>query len=208
MTPLRMTAGNSTMRPKLFMSMITASNSSGPPGAELGLEVFQLLEFDRFLFCIGGDALGGGDVLGDGGEVLRGGTDGLDLAAGSALGGQLPQDAVDDQVRIAADGAGEMGVVGLREAVMAFGFDLVGGAFEALEEGELEGVFLGQAADFCEEALDLDAIGEIAGREAVADRQFAEFLEAVGIGIFVDAVDRGEEAVLDLAGRRLRWRRA
>ena len=107
---------------------------------------------------------------------------------------------MNNQIRVSANGTGKVGVIGLCQPVMAIGLDLVRGAFEALEKSELESVLLGQAANLCQEPLDLDAIRQVAGLQAVAEGEFAEFLEPFGIGVGVDTVDRWEEPVLDLAG--------
>ena len=111
--------------------------------------------------------------------------------------------AVHEQVGIAADGAGEMGVIDFGEAVVADGLRGVTGALEALEQAEFDGVLLGLADSRGEEALEFAALGEVAGAKSVAGGQFAKIGEAIRIGIFVNPVDGRDVAILQRLGHDL-----
>ena len=73
---------------------------------------------------------------------------------------------------------------------------VVGGALQALQEIDLQRVLLGHAAHLREQPLHLGAVAEIAGPEAVAQRQLAEFRQPLRLGILVDAVDGNERRFL------------
>jgi len=83
---------------------------------------------------------------------------------------------------VAANRAGEMGVVGLGQAVMAQGVHIVGRPFQALEKPEFERVFFRLAADGGQEFLHFAPVGEIPGLAAMAQRELAELRQLVGIG--------------------------
>ena len=67
-------------------------------------------------------------------------------------------------------------------------------------------------------ALRLDAavthgdppLGEIVHAQRIAEglREFLEFEHFLGIGLFVDAMERGDAALFEILRRRLRWPRA
>ncbi len=99
--------------------------------------------------------------------------------------------AVDDEVGVAADGGGEVCVVGFCEAVVADGFGGVGGAFERFQEAEFDGVFFRGAFGGIEEFLDVGAVGEVAGVVAVLFGDEGVVGEARWIRIFMDAEDGG-----------------
>ena len=81
--------------------------------------------------------------------MLGDGWEGAGIGAGAGHAEEFFEGAVDDEVGVAADGAGEVGVVGFVKAVVTGGFVGVSGTFEAFEEGDFEGGFEGLAFDFC-----------------------------------------------------------
>ena len=105
-----------------------------------------------------------------------------------------------DEVGVAADGGGEVAVVGLGEAVMAERLGGVGGALEGFEEAELDDVFLRASFGFIEQFLDVAAVGEVSGAVAVEHGGLGVFQEAGGVGIFVDSIDGGFAAGFEEMG--------
>jgi len=102
------------------------------------LEIFELLHSAGFDFRFSRVAFGCGDMVGHCGHVFMVWRFALKLWA---VDGEVAENAVDDEVGIAADGACEVGIVGFGEAVMAARFGIVNGAFEAFEEPYLDRVF-------------------------------------------------------------------
>jgi hypothetical protein len=72
-------------------------------------------------------------------------------------------------------------------------FDGVAGALEALEQAELDGVFLRLAAGGREQLLEFAALGDIAGSLALIERQaspLAHLLALGGVFAWLKASDR------------------
>ena len=130
----------------------------------------------------------------------------LALLAGEVQG----QQAVDHQVRVAADRGGEMGVELEGEAVVADVVGRVGRLRHRAEGDHLEGVELRLAFRLAEQVGQRAGdLGAVAGRaELVAEmlREGAEVLDFLGVGLVVDAVDEGLRVlrgdVVHLAVRR------
>jgi len=72
---------------------------------------------------------------------------------------QRLQGAVDNEVRVAADGTGEVTIIGLGQAVVAERFGGVGGPFEAFKQAEFDDVFLRAAEGIVEQFLDMRPVG-------------------------------------------------
>ena len=98
----------------------------------LELEELEFFEADGFLFGIGGGAFGGGDMFGHG-------TQGRGIRAALGESELAFEGAVNDEVAVAPDRAGEVGVVGLREAVVAKWLWKIAGTLEAFQQGDLHG---------------------------------------------------------------------
>jgi len=159
----------------------------------LELEELEFFEADGFLFGIGGGAFGGGDVFGHG-------TEGGGIRAAFGESELALEGAVDDEVAVAPDGACEMGVVRLREAIVAEGLRKIAGALEALEEGDLHSRGEGFAMQGGEEFLKLGTVGEVACSDALRGGKLAELGEFVRVGFLMDTVNGGLLPVLELAG--------
>ena len=108
--------------------------------------------------------------------------------------------AVDEQIRVAADGRGEVGVVGLGEAVVAETFRRVDGALEGAEQGDLQGVAVGPARQEFEDFLDFAALGEVACLDAVGQQKLAIFLQAGFVRHLVDPIKGGTMLAVEVAG--------
>ena len=98
---------------------------------------------------------------------------------------------MDEKISVAANGRGEVGVVGFGQAEVAEAFRGVDGAFERAEEADLEGVAVGSAGENFENLLNFAALGEVPCFDAVGDEELAVFLEARFLGSFMDTVDGG-----------------
>ena len=77
------------------------------------------------------------------------------------------QRAVYHKVTVAANRAGKVGVVGLREAIVAEGLGEIAGAIEALQQRDAYGGRIGFAAQTGEEFLKFAALGEVAGADSL-----------------------------------------
>ena len=104
---------------------------------------------------------------------------------------------MDDQIGVAADRAGEVAIVAFGQAVVADRLGRVGRAFEAFKQAELDDVFFRAALGGVEQLLDVGAVGEIAGTVAVGFGGLDVVEQARGIGIFVDAIDRGLHPIFE-----------
>ena len=150
-----------------------------PAGFELGLEKGKEFDILAVAFGVGGVALGFGNVEGD------------FLEQGQGRAGCVKERAVNQQVGVAADGGGEMGVFGLAQSVMAQRFDGVTGAHEGFEEADLQGRADGQGVEAAHKFLDLAALGEVAAGDLVAENVLAVFLQTAFFGRLMDAIDGG-----------------
>ena len=130
---------------------------------------------------VGGIAFGGGQLVGD---FVEGG-------GAQPLGRFAEERAVDEQVGVAPDGRGEMGVFLLGQAVVAERFDRVPGAHERAQEADLEGGADGHGGEFAQELLHLGADGEVAAGQVVGHDFGAVFPQPSFIRSLVDPVDRG-----------------
>jgi hypothetical protein len=74
------------------------------------------------------------------------------------------------------------------------------GAHERLEEPDFEGGADGEMFESLEEFLDFGALAEVAARDVMAEDFIAELLEALGIGLFVHAVDGGLASLNEMGG--------
>jgi len=140
----------------------------GGLGAGLGFQVFQQLQLLGLLF-----GLGGGAFLAR--EVLSQPVEGFALGFGSSAG--VGQGAMHEQIGITTDRGGEMGVVGLGEAVVAEAFRRVDGTFQRTQQRDLQGIPIGPAWKKSEDFLNLPALGEIAGLDPVGDEELAVLLQ-------------------------------
>ncbi len=161
---------------------------------QFAFEEFEELEFDVFAFGFGAVLLGGGEVVAEVIELGLGVVTGFlreRFGVGELveIGFEKP---VDDEVGIAADRGGEVGVVFLVEAVVAFGGGHVAGALEASQELDAKGVALRVFLDLLENFFDFVPVAEISGHDAVGGEEFAVFVEFVFGRFFVDAEDRGD----------------
>lgn len=140
-------------------------------------------------FTEGGKVAGDGRMSG-GGERVGGGVPWRE-AAGFWTG----QGAMDDQIGVAPDGAGKMGVVGFGESVVSDGGGGVTGAFEGAQEMEFKDVMFGGGVQFAEQFLDFVADGGVAHGQAVGENHVAEGLEFFRFGILMDPVEGGDAAL-------------
>lgn len=126
-----------------------------------------------------------------------GGGDGVEVGVGGEFVGEK---ALDDEVGIAADGAGEVAVVLEGEAVVA---DIVGGVLGEAhaadktdgELGEEGGIF-----GLLEEGLDVSVVGGAGELEAEGAGKVVKVLERFCGGLFVDAVDERFALVSEVDG--------
>ena len=154
-------------------------------GVELALEVFHLFEADAVALGVGGIALGGAEVLGNVGEFL---------APAAAFSGE---NAVRNEVGVAADRAGEMEVVGFGKSVVSDGVGAIGGATEAFQKFDFDAVLVGASAQGGEHPLDFFALFQITDSQALHGGELAEFFESRGVRFFVDAIDARRGAIFD-----------
>ena len=85
---------------------------------------------------------------------------------------------------------------------MADRFRGVLGAHEGLEKTDLQGGTDGQLVEALQQFLDFGALAEVAAGHIVAQDLLAVFLEALGVGFFVNAMDGGASALDELDGHR------
>ena len=95
----------------------------------------------------------------------------------------------DYEVGVAADRAREVGIVALVQAIVAKGFRRISGAFQALEEPQLDRIFLRLAANGRAQSLELRAVGQTPASDAMKQRGFAKLGELFGIGLLVNALE-------------------
>ena len=107
---------------------------------------------------------------------------------------------MDEKISVAANGGGEVGVVGFGQAEVAEAFWGVDGAFERAEEADLEGVAVGSTGKNFENLLNFASLGEVACFDAVGDEQLSIFLEARFLGSFMDTVDGGTIFLVEVTG--------
>ncbi len=100
------------------------------------------------------------------------------------------EQAVDVEVGVAADGAGEVAVVVGGEGVVADDFGGVLGLLHTAEEGVVNGLFERGAASAVEQRLQLGATLGVLQREAESGDELAEKLGLAGIGVPVDATEK------------------
>ena len=106
---------------------------------------------------------------------------------------------MEDEVGVAADGGGEVGVVGEAEAEVGAAFGLVGGALHAAQEGEGDHVLVGFPNDGAGDAVEAFHAGR--GGAVAESAQFGGHAGPLFVGGFVmDAVDAGDAGFEDLAG--------
>jgi hypothetical protein len=153
----------------------------GLVGLELGGQEGKEFHIATITLGVVGSALGFGEVGGDLAELAR----------RQVMFGDGEEATVDDQIGIAADRRGEVGIFLFSQAVMAEGFDGIASTHEGTEEADFEGLADGQAVKFFEELLHLDAIGEVAALDVMAEDVLAVFLEPPVVGGFVNAVESG-----------------
>ena len=72
-------------------------------------------------------------------------------------------------------------------------------AFQTFEQRNLESLLFGFAMDQREQSLQLRAMSQIANPIVKAKHEFAILCEFFRIWIFVNAIDRGNRALLELA---------
>ena len=165
-----------------------ARNTCGSRAPQLRLEELQLLHFHRIDLRFGGDAF---RVW----RCARRCASSSARARASPRAVALGERAMDDEIGVTPDRAGEMGVVVFREAVMTERLGGVARALEALQQADLERLLLRLAARRGEQPLQL-ARGCVRSPDlvTVAQDELAIFRQLVRIGIFVDAVDRRDAA--------------
>ena len=99
------------------------------------------------------------------------------------------EDAMDDEVGVAADRRGEVGVVIFRQTVVAVGRGAVGGLFQTAQELGAQRVALGVRREDDEQFDDFGAHAEVADGNVERVEQAAKLLEFFGIGFVVNAVE-------------------
>ena len=156
-------------------------------GGELSLEKLHLLEKRGIFLRIGRHPFGGGNVLGHVREMFD----------RRLFPGQHP---VHEQVGVTPDRAGEMGVIDLGQAVVAQGGHVVNRPFEALQERDLQCVFLRGPPQRQEQLLHFTPLREIPHPHPVTRGKRAELLQPLHFRVFVDAIDRGNPQPFDLLG--------
>ncbi len=95
------------------------------------------------------------------------------------------QGAMDDKVGVAPDRTGEVRVIDLGEPVVSDRVFRIDGTAQALEQGDLEAVFLEFSANVAEQLLKFLAVGDVADAVAEGARLFRELPEFRRIGILV-----------------------
>ena len=172
---------------------------------ELALEKLQLLHFHAVHFRFGGHAFGFGNVFRDGCDrhdlvgTLRCGVRSAQRADPTRLGFDRCETAMDNEIGVTADGAGEMRVVIFRQTVMAERLRRITGPLQTFQEADLQRLLLRFASERGQQALQFRSLGQIADLVAVAEDQLPIFRQLLRIGIFVDAINGWNEPVLQLA---------
>ena len=113
------------------------------------------------------------------------------------------QHAVDDEVGVAADGRGEVAVILFIEPVVPVGRVAVNGFLQAAQELGPKGVALGMLGQNLQELGDFFAVRKVAHDDFERAEEFTEFAEPFGVGIVVNAVERGEFLQARQAGHGL-----
>ena len=107
---------------------------------------------------------------------------------------------MDEKIGVAANGGGEVGVVGFGQAEVAEAFWGVDSALEGAEEADLEGVAVGSAGENFKDFLNFATLGEISCFDSVREKKFTIFLEARFLGSFMDTVDGGTVFLVEVTG--------
>ncbi len=140
-----------------------------------------------------------------------GAANGLAVRVGAGAEGGAQQ-AVDDQVRVAADGRGEVRVAGAGECEVAFVFLAVAGLLERAQHEEGEDALLRSAGDFGREALvhlrgHGDLLGHVVllGGTGAAAVALGSGLRATAVGFHREGLDgqAGEAEGLTVGARNL-----
>ncbi len=100
--------------------------------------------------------------------------------------------AVDDEVGVAADGTGEVGIVFAGKGVVADGLWGIFGAAHGLENGEVDGVGDGCSADAVEDSLECFAVHDLGDFFARDEHELADGFGAGDVGVGMDAAQDGE----------------
>lgn len=159
----------------------------------MAFEEFEELQADRLVLRLVGDALRHGAMFGN-----------LVEEVGSRESSLFSQGATErpmhGEVGVAADGAGEMAVIGFGESVVPQRLRGVARALERTQQARFEKVFFGRAGNAFEELLDFAARVRMADGVAEGAREFAPFLQFLGIGVFMDAGKDGDFPTAKLGG--------
>jgi len=135
-------------------------------GPRLHLEILQKFEFFGFLLRLSCSAFRAGKMLGEGIE-------GSALHPRSAF--RVGEGTMDEEIGIAADGGGEVGIVGFRQTEMSETFGRVDGPFEGAKKTDLEGVAIRTTGKKFKDFLNFSSLSEVARFDAVGDEKFPIF---------------------------------
>jgi len=130
--------------------------------------------------------------------------DGHGLLVGAAE--QIGHDAVDGQIRVAADGAGEVGIVLQHQTVVALGLFFVAGLGHAAEHAGIDDLFKCRAAHPFQNGAQLLGRGHLLGKvvvDAAGLQQCMQALQLFAVGLLVDTVDEGDLLDAGKVGRAL-----
>ena len=104
-------------------------------------------------------------------------------------------DAVDSQIRVAADGAGEVGVILEHQTIVALGFFLVHSLGHAAQHTNIDDLLVGSAAHTFQNGAQLLGGGHVLGKvvvDAAGLQQAVQTLQLFGVGLLVHAVHKGD----------------
>ena len=119
---------------------------------------------------------------------------------------QIGHDAVDGQIRVAADGAGEVGIVLQHQTIVALGLFFVAGLGHAAEHAGIDDLFKCRAAHPFQNGAQLLGGGHLLGKvvvDAAGLQQCMQALQLFAVGFLVDTVDEGDLLDAGKVGRAL-----
>ncbi len=181
-----------TNRPKFSTPVMTPS-SSGADFVGHVVEQFHLLEL---ALGFGGPLLAFAAVVAIGQELVH-------PLLGLLAAVELVDEAVDREVRVAADRRGEVAVAIARQCVVTFFLGAVGRSLHRAERGIVDGVLARVALHRVEQFLQLEAVFEVVDFVAKLADEFGEDLHLSRIGAAVNASQENQAGVFQLFGHRL-----
>ena len=108
---------------------------------------------------------------------------------------QVGHHAVDGQIRVAADGAGEVGVILEHQTIVALGLFLIAGLGHAAEHSGVDDLLKRGAAHTFQNGAQLLGGGHFLGKvviDAAGLQQAVQALQLLAVGLLVDTVDKGD----------------